>query len=127
MLSDNAHIRGEYNRLRYQIAVLLREIYRVREAAGTDHRLAVKHLKAMRKEVKTSHDQLNDRIAGILRDQHITPQMAPSLLNDFNYVDDTLKNLVDCAKALLSTHEELIAEAEAEINLDEEADRLPAA
>ncbi len=124
MLSDNQHIRDEYNQLRYQIAVLLREIYRVREEDDSDHKLAVKHLKALRKEVKTSHDQLNHRISEVLRDERITPEMATSLLNDFNYVDGTLKDLVDCAKALLSSHDELLAEAAEEISLDEDADRL---
>ena len=127
MLSENAHIREEYNRLRYQIAVLLREIYRVREEENSDHKLAVKHLKAMRKEVKISHDQLNEHISRVLRDKQITPEMATSLLNDFNYVDGTLKDLVDCAKALLSSHDELIAEAAEEVSLDEESDRLSAA
>jgi hypothetical protein len=31
-----------------------------------------------------------------------------------------LKNLVSCARALLSSHEELIEEAAAEINLEED-------
>ncbi len=124
LLSDNEHIRDEYNRLRYQIAVLLREIYRIREQENYDHKLAVQGLKAMRKEVRLSHNQLNAHISEVLRDKRITPEMATSLLNDFNYVDGTLKDLVDCAKALLSSHSELLVEAAEEISLDEEADRL---
>ncbi|MFZ9038201.1 MAG: Na/Pi cotransporter family protein [Gammaproteobacteria bacterium] len=120
LLSDNEHIRDEYNRLRYQIALLLREIYQVREQDDIDHTLAVRDLKKMRKEIRISHDELNKHISEVLRDKRITPEMATSLLNDFNYVDDTLKNLVKCAKALLSSHEELIEEAAAEINLDED-------
>jgi len=120
MLSDNEHIRDEYNRLRYQISMLLREIYRLREEEGYDHALAVKDLKKMKKEVRMSHDELNDHIAGVLRDKRITPIMATSLLNDFNYVDGTLKGLYDCAKALLSSHDDLLAEAAEEISLDDD-------
>jgi phosphate:Na+ symporter len=120
LLSDNEHIRDEYNRLRYQIALLLREIYQVREQDDIDHTLAVRDLKKMRKEIRISHGELNKHISEVLRDKRITPEMATSLLNDYNYVDDTLKNLVKCAKALLSSHEELIEEAAAEINLDED-------
>ncbi len=120
LLSDNQHIRDEYNRLRYQIALLLREIYRVREEEGSDHEQAIRDLKKMKKAVKTSHDELNERISGVLRDQRITPAMATSLLNDFNYVDGTLKELYDCAKALLSSHADLVADAAAAINLDED-------
>ncbi len=120
MLSDNEHIRQEYNHLRYQIAVLLREIYRVRDEEIDDHELAVKDLKKMRKAVKMSHDELSEHISAVLSDKRITPVMATSLLNDFNYVDDTLKNLVNSAKALLSSHTELVQEAAAEISLDDD-------
>ncbi len=120
LLSDNQHIRDEYNRLRYQIALLLREIYRVREEESSDHEQAIRDLKKMKKAVKTSHNELNDRISGVLRDQRITPAMATSLLNDFNYVDGTLKELYDCAKALLSSHADLVADAAESINLDED-------
>ena len=36
MLSDNEYIRKEYNRLRYQIAMILKEIYRLREEEDYD-------------------------------------------------------------------------------------------
>jgi len=120
MLSDNKHIRDEYNRLRYQIAQLLREIYRIRDEEGADHELAISDLKKMKKEVKISHNKLNEHISGVLRDQHITPAMATSLLNDFNYADGTLKELYDCAKALLSSHSDLIDDATEAIDLDED-------
>lgn len=127
MLSDNEHIRQEHNYLRYQIATLLREIYRIRDEEIDDHKLAVKDLKKIRKAIKMSHDELSQHISAVLADQRITPKMATSLLNDFNYVDDTLKNLVDCAKALLSSHSELFREAAQEISLDDESDVKSAA
>ena len=74
----------------------------------------------MKKEVKISHNKLNEHISGVLRDQHITPAMATSLLNDFNYADGTLKELYDCAKALLSSHSDLIDDATEAIDLDED-------
>ena len=118
--SDNPQIRDEYNRLRYQIAVLLRDIYQYRDQDDYDEEAAIRHVKALRKEVRTSHGKMNERIFAVLRDRRITPLMATSLLNDYNYVDGTLKDLVDCAKALLSSHEELLAEAAEDIDLDDE-------
>ncbi len=120
LVSDNAHIRAEYSRLRYQIVMLLREIYRVREEEDYDHALAVKDLKKMKKEVRMTHAELNGHVSAVLRDKHITPNMATSLLNDFNYVDGTLKGLYDCAKAFLSSHKELVADAAQEISFDDE-------
>ena len=46
--------------------------------------------------------------------------MATSLLNDFNYVDQTAQNLLDTAQALLISHTDLVAEAAQEVVLDEE-------
>lgn len=120
LLSDNQHIRDEYNRLRYQIAMLLREVYRVREEEGVDHALAIKDLKRLKKDVRIKHAELNDHVAAVLRDERITASMATSLLNDFNYVDGTMKNLYDCVKALLSTHTEIIEEAAEEVNLEDD-------
>ena len=46
--------------------------------------------------------------------------MATSLLNDFNYSNETTKNLIDVGQALMSSHADLIAEAAQEIVLDED-------
>jgi phosphate:Na+ symporter len=120
MLSDNLHIRKEYNRLRYQIAMILKEIYRLREEDDYDHALAVLEMDELKAEIVVTHEELNARITGVLKDNQITPAMATSLLNDFNYADETSKNLLDCAQALLASHSDLVAEAAQEVILDEE-------
>ncbi len=120
MVSDNEHIRREYNRLRYQIAMILREIYRLRAEDDYDHALAMLEMDELKAEIMVTHNELNDRITGVLTDKQITPQMATSLLNDFNYADDTSKNLLDCSQALLASHTDLVAEAAQEVILDEE-------
>jgi phosphate:Na+ symporter len=120
MLSDNEHIRKEYNRLRYQIAMILREIYRLREEDDHDHALAVLELDELKAEIKATHGELNTRITEVLRDNQITPAMATSLLNDFNYADETSNHLLDTAQALLASHADLVAEAAQEVILDEE-------
>ena len=128
MLSENAHIRNEYNLMRYQIATILREIYLARANEDLDHDKAVSNIKRMRKGIRTSQRELSTRISNVLADKRITPQMATSLLNDFNYVDGTMKELVDSAKALLSSHDELLAESAREVDLDDHpSNQLPAA
>ena len=120
MLSDNEHIRDEYNRLRYQIAMILREIYRLRGDEDIDHAIAILEMDELKAEIQSAHADLDVRIAGILRDDRITPIMATSLLNDFNYVDETSRNLLDTAQALLVSHTDLVAEAAQEVVLDED-------
>ena len=120
MLSDNEHIRDEYNRLRYQIALILKEIYRLRDEDEYDHALAVLELDELKAEIQSAHRELDVRVTEVLRDDLITPGMATSLLNDFNYVDETARHLLDTAQALMSSHVDLIAEAAQEVVLDED-------
>ncbi len=120
MLSDNKYIRKEYNRLKFQVAMILREIYRLREEDENDHALAVLELDELKADILVTQRELNTRITEMLRDDQITPAMATSLLNDFNYVDGTSNHLLDSAQALLSSHADLIAEAAQEVILDEE-------
>jgi phosphate:Na+ symporter len=129
LVSDNEHIRAEYNRLRYQISMILREIYRLRDEEGDhDHALALLELDELKAEIQLEHKQLDGRITQVLRDQQITPMMATSLLNDFNYVDETSRHLLDTAQALLVSHSDLVAEAAREVVLDEdEIDQVSAA
>ena len=125
MVSDNEYMREEYNIMRYKIAQILREIYRHREESTNSE--AIAHLDILKSEALDAHDALNTSIQEALNSQRITPMMATSLLNDFNYSDETAKCLVDCAQALLSSHEELLADAEQEIDLDEEVEQATAA
>ncbi len=120
MVSDNAHIRKEYNRLRYQIAMILREIYRLRDEADYDHAMSVLEMDELKAEVMLTQGELNERIASVVIDARITPEMATSLLNDFNYVDATSNKLLDCSQALLASHASLVAEAAQEVILDDE-------
>jgi phosphate:Na+ symporter len=120
MLSDNEHIRKEYNRLRYQIAMILREIYRLRDEEDYDHALAMLEMDELKAEIMVTHGELNARVTEVLKDNQITPEMATSLLNDFNYVDSTSNSLLDCSQALLGSHLDLVAEAAQEVILDED-------
>ncbi|MCP4765456.1 MAG: Na/Pi cotransporter family protein, partial [Gammaproteobacteria bacterium] len=120
MLSDNENIRVEYNRLRYQISMILREIYRLRNQDDYDYSLAILEMDELKAEIQLEHRQLDERITEVLRDERITPMMATSLLNDFNYVDESARNLLDTAQALLISHSDLIAEAAQEVVLDED-------
>ena len=120
MLSDNEHIRDEYNKLRYQIAMILREIYRLRGEEDIDHAIAILEMDELKAEIQSAHADLDARVTGILRDDRITPIMATSLLNDFNYVDETSNHLLDTAQALLFSHSDLVAEAAQEVVLDED-------
>jgi phosphate:Na+ symporter len=118
MVSDNEYIRQEYNILRLKVANILKEIYRLREL--NEHTLSVLEMDELKAEAHNAHERLNKQITSLLNDEKISALMATSLLNDFNYSDDTAKNLLDAAQALMASHTELLAEAAQEVILDED-------
>jgi phosphate:Na+ symporter len=80
----------------------------------------------LKAEAHNAHERLNQQITSLLNDDKITAIMATSLLNDFNYTDDTAKNLLDAAQALMASHTELLAEAAQEVILDDdEIEQMP--
>jgi hypothetical protein len=77
-------------------------------------------LDELKAEIQLEHRQLDERVTRILRNDQITAMMATSLLNDFNYVDETSRQLLDTAQALLVSHSDLVAEAAREVVLDKD-------
>ena len=128
LVSDNEYIRGEYNKIRFRLASILREIYRLRESreagreAGTktDSVPGLLGLDEFKLEMEQSRNELNLAIDALLLDQSITPHMATSLLNDYGYAEDTAWNLINVAHAMLDSHDVLVAEAEQAVTLDRE-------
>jgi len=82
--------------------------------------MAALELDEHKAEAISANETLNARINTLLRSEQISPQMATSLLNDFNYSDETAKKLLDSAQALLASHVDLLAEAAHEVRLDED-------
>ncbi len=117
MVSDNQHIRDEYNALRIKLAFILRDICRYRD--GNEHLAAKRDLDQRKAEAKAAKKTIDTTVSQLLQEDQISPLMATSLLNDFNYSHRTAKNLFDFSTAILSTHDELIAEAAEETNLDD--------
>ncbi len=118
MVSSNSHIRDEYNRLRYRLASILREIHRLRVL--DEAQIELLGLDEFKLDIEHSLSALNSSVNELLREQLITPFMATSLLNDNKYAEDTSWNLLNSAHAMLSSHDTLTAEAEQDVGLDRE-------
>jgi len=120
LVSDNEHIRTEYNKIRYRLASILRNIYELRKSTEMGKASDILRLDEFKPELQEGRDQMALHIDELIRNQTITPHMATSLLNDYGYSEDTAWNLINSAQALFASHESLIAETEHEIALDEE-------
>jgi len=122
LVSENEHIRTEYNNIRFRLASILREIYRIREASEADFDEApdLLGLDAYKLEAEQSRHNMSLRVDDLLLKQSITPHMTTSLLNDNGYAESTAWNLLNSAQALFASHEALIEDAEQEVVLDED-------
>ncbi len=118
MVSENRYIREEYNELRLKLASILKDIYRHRDEK--ENSMAVLELDEIKAEVEQAQIEINQKVSDLIRNEQISAMMATSLLNDFNYSDETANNLIDAAQALLASHDDLIADAAQEVILEEE-------
>jgi phosphate:Na+ symporter len=107
--SDNEHISKEYDKFRKKIAKVLRVIYLFR----TQEEKELYHTKliALKNEAKEGMRLGNDSINKLIRDDLITVEMASSLVNDNDNVNDTIKKLIQIAELLYGEKDTLLEKA----------------
>ncbi len=104
--SDNKYILKEYDGFRKTIIRLLRVIYLFRtEVENKDHYQRLLALKSKAKE-KTLIG--NARIDELIRKDLITVDMASSLVNDHDYVNDLINRLITVAELLYGKKDSLL-------------------
>lgn len=118
MMSDNELMRVEYNKLRYRMASILKEVHLLRRTKVEE--LESMGLDVLRIELEQNVNELGETVNELLRDGQITPYMATSLLNDSAYATDVSRKMISSAQAMMASHDVLVAEAEEEIMLDAE-------
>lgn len=105
--SDNKHIKKEYNKLRRRVAKVLRIIHLFR--TEEDKTAYYKSLKALKMEAKAYKHSDNIQLDNIIRHELITVDMASSLVNDTDNVNNIIKNLISVA-ALLYEKQDMLLE-----------------
>ncbi|MBT8244281.1 MAG: Na/Pi cotransporter family protein [Winogradskyella sp.] len=96
--ADNKFIKKEYDKLRKRTAKVLRVIHLFR--TEDDNLEYHKKLMAMKAALKTNK-QVNDiAIDNLIRKERITTDMASSLFNDYDNVNDIADKLIDVADLL---------------------------
>ena len=100
--SDNAEIRGEYNKLRAQLGSILRELHALRDAGEEADVLS---LDAIKLEMEENDIILNGDLDQLIREGRITAEMATSLMNDSGYSQHIARNLIDMGSSLFASHE----------------------
>ncbi|MCP4977617.1 MAG: Na/Pi cotransporter family protein [Maribacter sp.] len=107
--SDNEYISKEYDKFRKKIAKVLRVIYLFR--TQDEKELYYSKLIVLKDEAKNSMRLGNDSINKLIRDGLITVEMASSLVNDNDNVNDTIKKLIQVAELLYGEKDSLLEKA----------------
>lgn len=127
MRSDNLGLRREYNQFRIRIAEVLRSLAAVRETEDTV--VALLSLDQIRVEILDGENRAAKAVDRLIREGHISPQVATSLINDGAYVKEVIQRLLDMSEQLhraeLShgdpVHDELALKAEEIANIAKHA------
>ncbi|MEE4278817.1 MAG: Na/Pi symporter [Halieaceae bacterium] len=97
-LSSNPWIREVYDRIRLQLAELLRASRRIlREEPGA---ITMLSLDEIRLEQRRSSREINDRVDELIRERRIPAAIATSIMNDEDYAQGIGYRLLDALKTL---------------------------
>ena len=104
--SDNKYIRKEYDKFRKKVVKVLRVIYHFRK--DDDNELYYKQLLELKEEAKKEIHRSNKSINKLIREKLITVNMASSLVNDNDNVNDMIKKLISVAELLYVGNEQFL-------------------
>ena len=117
ILSDNASIKGEYNKIRAQLGEILRELNILRES-GEDADLVA--LDGLRLQMEENDSTLNGDLDRLIREGRITAPMATSLMNDSSYAYDVARNLIAAGESLFGPRDLGMQQATRDMELGED-------
>ena len=100
MCAENADIRGEYNSIRLNLAILLRALFISAEEVHPVQKL--EQIRIFRARMEEEDIIANGTLDGLIREQRITPDMATSLMNDSAFSYDIQNNLIYAAEIVFA-------------------------
>ncbi|ATX81499.1 phosphate:Na+ symporter [Mariprofundus ferrinatatus] len=116
--SGNPHISGEYNRLRQRIAKAIRRLEKIRSDEHSS--TSILSLDALKLTLEKNMGLLHERMDELIREGHISAEMAISLMNDSHYSYSIIHNLIQVNHNCLKSEEIDQSDAEHMIALNRE-------
>jgi len=104
--SDNSYIKKEYNKFRRMVVKVLRAIYIFKIEANKE--VHYEKLMDIRNKAKEKSRLGNKGINNIIRKNLITTNMASSLVNDHDNVNDMIKKLIEVGELLYSEKDSIL-------------------
>ena len=116
-LSRNRIVNGEYNKIRFQLALLIREIEAYRQKSLQEE-LPLLSLDNLKATIEEQDQQMNQSIDSLIREQKISPEIGTSLINDSAYMYEIKQHLVKVAQTVVSLYISEAIEAQWQLTLD---------
>ncbi|MCK8463776.1 Na/Pi symporter [Aliiroseovarius sp. S1339] len=107
-----------YNQLRIEIARIIVEIRKL-DLTDPEDRSSL-WLDQERVQVESSGREANDRVEALIRNRKLDAAVATSFLNDSNYAQSAMRDLLGAARAYYIEREDAMAEVERILALDDE-------
>lgn len=104
--SDNEHIKKEYNKLRNRTVKVLRTIHLFRTAE--DNQLHHEKLIKLKNEIVEKPITSNRSVNDLIKNDLISVEMASSLFNDYDNVNNMIDKLIQVAELLYGKKDTLI-------------------
>lgn len=115
-LSHNKYLKQEYDKVRCQIASLLRELEAIK-TVKSDSELPLLSLDMLKAKLKDQNKLMMENIEALIRERKISAEMGTSLMNDSVYVYDIQYNLISVASTVFIDHSTESIEIEREMAL----------
>ncbi|MGI9533166.1 Na/Pi cotransporter family protein [Lutimonas sp.] len=107
--SDNKYIKKEYNGFRRQIVKVFRAIYNFK--IDENNEINYQELVHMKKKAKERSKRGSNQINSLIRKNLITTNMASSVVNDHDNVNDMIKKLIEVGQLLYTEKDSILEPA----------------
>ncbi len=116
--SENEYAVREYQNIRLNLALLLRELEGIRHEPDPD--IKILSMDSIKISMEEGDEKLNNEIDELIRSGKIVPETGTSLINDSSYLFETKKNLSEIFETIFVAHEREITKAERKLALDDD-------
>jgi phosphate:Na+ symporter len=116
--SQSTEARDEYQKIAFQIALMIREIEQFRQKIAQNE-LPLLSLDSLKSKIEEDDTQVTRQIEKLIREKKITPQTGSSLINDSAYMYSIKSNLLKAAETLFMHKSPQMFRPELKLALDD--------
>ncbi len=107
----------EYNKIRYQLALLIREIESIRKRDVIEE-LPLLTLDNLKASIEEQDQQMNQTIDALIREHKISAETGTSLINDSAYLYNIKQHLLKMAETVFIINQPTVTDAEKQLALN---------